>query len=90
MWARVAARGETLLTWRDALEQIEKMNREKAYGCNDWRMPHIKELESLVDLGEHSPALPDAHPFFEVQNFYWSSTTSAYETNYAWTLYLQV
>ncbi len=88
-WARKAAHSEPLFTWHEALEQLEIMNRENAYGCNDWRMPHIKELESLVDLEEHSPALPAGQPFAEVQNFYWSATTSAYETSYAWTLYLQ-
>jgi len=89
IWSRMAAWKETFLTWPDALAQIEAMNRQHVHGYNDWRMPNIKELESLVDLGRHSPALPREHPFVNVRNFYWSSTTSAYETNYAWTLYLQ-
>ena len=88
-WSRVADWKERLLTWPDALAQIEAMNRQHVHGYNDWRMPDIRELESLVDLGRHSPALPREHPFVNVRNFYWSSTTSAYETNYAWTLYLQ-
>ncbi len=88
-WPRLAARGENRFTWHEALEQIETMKRGHAYGHNDWRMPHIRELESLVDLGEYTPALPAGHPFVKVQHFYWSSTTSLYETRYAWTLYMQ-
>lgn len=88
-WSRMADWKESLLTWPDAFAQLEAMNRQHVHGYNDWRMPDIRELESLVDLGRHSPALPCEHPFVDVRNFYWSSTTSAYETNYAWTLYLQ-
>ena len=89
MWSREADCREAPLTWHEALGRIEAMNRGRLHGYRDWRMPDIRELESLVDLGRHSPALPSASPFIKVQNFYWSSTTSEYETNYAWTLYLQ-
>ena len=33
---------------------------------------------SLVDLGMHSPALAEGHPFESVEMFYWSATTSRY------------
>ncbi|MGM0404194.1 MAG: DUF1566 domain-containing protein, partial [Thermodesulfobacteriota bacterium] len=56
---------------------------------SDWRMPGIREIESLTDLGRHSPALPEAHPFSDVSDFYWSATTSMYEQRYAWTFYMK-
>jgi hypothetical protein len=40
-------------------------------------------------MSRHAPTLPVAHPFISVQDFYWSSTTSMYETRYAWTLYMK-
>jgi len=46
-------------------------------------------LESLVDSSTHSPALPGNHPFAEVREVYWSSTTSFYEPDWAWALYLE-
>jgi hypothetical protein len=33
--------------------------------------------------------LPPDHPFEEVQDFYWSSTTSVYHREYAWVLYMK-
>ncbi|UPU34719.1 DUF1566 domain-containing protein [Geomonas paludis] len=45
----------------------------------DWRLPNILELESLVDLSNINPALPTGHPFNNVQNSgYWSSSTNAF------------
>jgi hypothetical protein len=53
--------------------------------AGDWRLPDIKELQSLIDCGRHSPALPSNHPFTGVQNSsYWSSTTIAYSTTSSW------
>ena len=54
-----------------------------------WRLPTINELEALVDCATHSPALPSGHPFADVQDTYWSSTTSLYEPDWAWALYLE-
>ena len=45
-------------------------------GYTDWRLPNRKELASLLDLGTKSPALPDGHPFSDVQSaYYWTGTT---------------
>mgnify|MGYP002870248384 CR=1 FL=1 len=48
----------------------------------------INELESLVDASAHSPALSPGHPFTDLQQAYWSSTTSAFETDWAYVLYM--
>jgi hypothetical protein len=44
----------------------------------DWRLPNIREIESLVDYGRAAPCLPDGHPFQNVRpSSYWTSTTVA-------------
>ena len=48
---------------------------------DDWRLPNLRELQSLIDYGQHTPALPPDHPFTNVQGyFYWSSTSPAYRS----------
>jgi hypothetical protein len=44
--------------------------------AGDWRLPNVRELQSLVDYGRSNPALPANPPFTGVQGFYWSSTTA--------------
>ncbi len=45
-------------------------------GHDDWRLPNIKELVSIVDYGENAPAI-DAAFFPNILDVvYWSSTTS--------------
>ena len=57
--------------------------------AGDWRLPNTHELLSLIDLSQDKPALPSGYPFYDVQNtYYWSSTTNAESTNYAWYVYL--
>ena len=53
--------------------------------AGDWRLPNRKELRSLINAGQYSPALPTGHPFTSVQaDYYWSATTYAYYNSYAW------
>ncbi|MCP3979406.1 MAG: choice-of-anchor C family protein [bacterium] len=45
--------------------------------AGDWRLPNVRELYSLIDAGQVSPALSAGHPFSAVQLLgYWSSSTS--------------
>ena len=39
-----------------------------------WRVPNFREIFSLVDFSNASPALPSSHPFYNVRNDYWTST----------------
>lgn len=57
-------------------------------GQSDWRLPSIKELESLVNCGTYNPALPTGHPFAGVlSGLYWSGTSSADSTGVvAWSV----
>ncbi len=75
------------LNWEQALAGMDLLNRENFGGRSDWHLPSINALESLVDCSRHTPALPERHPFREVQEVYWSATTSFFEPDWAWALY---
>jgi hypothetical protein len=86
-WMLNASPSSQTVSWADALELVRSQNVNKAFGFSDWRLPNIRELESLMDLAAHSPALTKGHPFTNVGMGYWSSTTSVYDPSYSWVLY---
>jgi len=80
-WAQDANAGGAM-TWQAALDYVKTLNTG---GHNDWRLPNVNELESLVNAQLSNPALPQGHPFANVQSsYYWSSTSYASNTHYAW------
>jgi hypothetical protein len=56
--------------------------------AGDWRLPNVRELQSLIDYGKYNPALPDGYTSFftNVQSVYWSSTTYEFVTSVAWSV----
>ena len=66
--------------------------------AGDWRLPNRKELFSLVDFEYSNPAISNTpgtgqwtagDPFDNIQSYYyWSSSTSAFSTGYAWDVYM--
>jgi hypothetical protein len=74
------------VTWKEAIDYIKDLNKGNG-GFSDWRLPNIRELESLVDTTKHSPAFTVPNAFGKIEEGYWSSTTSMYEPRYAWVLY---
>lgn len=89
MWRMPSGDMSKPVKWQEALEMIDAFNRCQADGFGNWRIPNIRELESLVDLEQHSPALPECFRVGQIAEGYWSSTTSVYEARYAWVLYSQ-
>jgi hypothetical protein len=85
-WTRVAQIATGPTSWEGALAGVRQVNLHSIDGA--WRLPNINELESLVDCSRHTPALPSEHPFSAVEDVYWSSTTSLFEPDWAWALYL--
>ncbi|HEB97721.1 MAG TPA: DUF1566 domain-containing protein [Sedimenticola thiotaurini] len=85
-WARDADLTAGPVRWDEALAAVAELaRRDPAAG---WRLPNINELEMLVDCSRHSPALPGSAPFAAVRDGYWSSTSSLFEPDWAWALYL--
>jgi hypothetical protein len=84
-WQRHADLSGRPVTWAAALALVNQLNSSSGIS---WRLPNINELESLVDCSSFAPALKAGHPFTGLREVYWSSTTSYFEPNWAWALYL--
>ena len=82
--------------WKKVLDAFAGLNRHQeqnpcaGYTSNytDWRLPNIKELESLINYGYADPA-----KWLNTQGFvrmrassYWSSTTYLLDERKAWTV----
>ena len=92
----------TTTTWQGALDYVACLNTNNYLSHNDWRLPNVNELESLVHSGynEEICTAPstycatnadwlDTQGFSNVQpGFYWSSTTFAGATSVAWFVYM--
>ena len=85
MWMKNTAPGGEM-SWEAALIYCEE---SIVAGYDDWRLPTIKELGSIVDYSTRNPAIntqyfPDTEP-----SYYWTSTTYAFYTNNAWVVFFQ-
>ena len=96
--------GDGKVTWQHALDFVAGINDGICPNCgaghDDWRVPNVKELQSLFHYGVYDPALPntagtgnwsEGDPFSNVQSlledlplFYWSSTIWAGNPSYMW------
>lgn len=84
-WSRQAGLDGSFSGWLEARQGIRSYAEQTGL---PWRMPTIRELESLVDASMHSPALPSGHRFSKVHDTYWSATTSGFDTDWVFALYL--
>jgi hypothetical protein len=85
MWTKSAnlARGKRV--WPEAKEFVVRLNAKKYCGYNDWRLPAVEDLRTLIDYSKESPVLPDRHPFLHlVSGIYWSSDLNAKDHDYVW------
>lgn len=69
-------------TWDNAIDFCNSLTFAEQ---TDWRLPNVRELQSLVDFGRANPALPSDHPFIGILTpRYWSSSSYAAGAQYVW------
>ncbi|MBF0174944.1 MAG: DUF1566 domain-containing protein [Magnetococcales bacterium] len=86
------------MDWSSALAKVADLNSGAATctgyagGHNDWRLPNVNELKSLIDVERSNPALPTGHPFSGVQqdSNYCSSSTRASNSSNVWVIHFGI
>ncbi len=89
------------LNWEEALAWVQQKNDENYLGYSDWRLPNIKELQSITDYTRApdvtgSAALDPVFNVSEIENsieetdypYFWSSTTHANMVNGGYASYV--
>ncbi len=69
--------------WTEAVSYCQELSLG---GKTDWRLPDIKELQSIVDYRIVSPAI-DTRIFLGTLGFFWSATINASDSGKAWSVY---
>ncbi len=72
VWERQGSK--KTMSWKEALKYAKSLG-------NDWRLPTVQELFNLIDLTKINPACKITNT---LSSKYWTSTTYAYGTSYAW------
>ncbi len=78
MWTKQMNVSGTTMSWNDAVDFCNGLNAANYGGYNHgWRLPSVRELQSLLDYGRMSTALPVGHPFvlWGLTPEHWTSTT---------------
>jgi len=83
LWQRESGFQGFTLNWFEALEYCENL---QFAGFDDWRLPNVRELQSIVNYGRIWPATTEE--FSLVSTFYWSSTTLSDDPGVAWVVNL--
>ena len=83
MWQKSGS--DDWLHYKDAESYVEQLNRKQFAGHNDWRLPTISELMSLLEPEKQSNELYIDPVFNENQIVCWSSDKRSSES--AWLVY---
>jgi hypothetical protein len=75
-------------TWQQAQQQPGIVNSGAGFaGYTDWRMPNIKELQSIVEEQCYSPAINSNRFPNTPSSHVWSGSPYAYGSDFAWYVY---
>ncbi len=86
------ADNNTQLMWQQESDNSERIWDDAKLYCNDlklgdyndWRLPNLKELLSIVNYDSYSPSIDQSYFTNTESSSYWSSITYSKSNQYAW------
>ncbi len=66
--------------WEEALAYADGL---EIAGYDDWRLPNVKELHSIVDYTRDNPAIDPIFETMDSEGWFWSSTTAYEQVSFA-------
>jgi len=78
-WQKIQS--QDTMTWEDALAYAGTVSLG---GKTDWRLPNVRELQSLNDVSVFKPSFDKSYFPAVISGNYWSSTTLIQNTARAW------
>lgn len=76
-WQMLTA--QNIYDWQGALKYCDRLTLA---GQNNWRLPNVRELQSIIDFGRYNPAVD---PVFQTSSGgYWSSSSVSGSPGKAW------
>lgn len=86
-WDGKSCHGEPKrLDWTAAMAQVAEINAKGVDGHNDWRMPMVPELASIVERQCFNPRMNSAVFPGAPSEIFWSNMEKMGQTDYAYTL----
>lgn len=81
MWQDNSAAKHIKKDWQGALDFCSEL---RLAGYDDWRLPSIKELETIIKISKDNPAIKNGFKNVGVSGYYWSSTAHESSEEFAW------
>ena len=72
MWQDTSENNSATYNWQEAIASCEALTLDT---YDDWRLPNINELKTLIDRSKRTPALVDGFEYVQASSYYWSSTS---------------
>ncbi|MBA1438750.1 MAG: DUF1566 domain-containing protein [Epsilonproteobacteria bacterium] len=86
MWQDNNETNSTTMNWSDAINYCESLTLG---GYSDWHLPNLNELYSLPNRAKYNPAMDMGFKYLAA-SVYWSATTDASDTGFAWYVYFDL